>query len=72
MGPKVSGFLLGFNLDDEVNVIPNRTQKSIHAKVGTFESAGDAPLTSAPAEGPAYRATLKGGVVAVGYLVARS
>jgi hypothetical protein len=36
---KVSGFLLGFNLDDEVNVIPNRTQKSIHAKVGTFESA---------------------------------
>ena len=32
----------------------------------------DAPLTSAPAEGPAYRATLKGGVVAVGYLVARS
>ena len=39
MGPKVSGFLLGFNLDDEVNVIPNRTQKSIHAKVGTFESA---------------------------------
>ena len=39
MGPKVSGFLLGFNLDDEVNVIPNRSQKSIHAKVGTFESA---------------------------------
>ena len=39
MGPKVSGFLLGFNLDDEVNVIPNRSQKSIHAKVGAFESA---------------------------------
>jgi hypothetical protein len=36
MGPKVSGFLLGFNLDDEVNVIPNRSQKSIHAKVGAF------------------------------------
>jgi hypothetical protein len=27
MGPKVSGFLLGFNLDDEVNVVPNRTKK---------------------------------------------
>jgi hypothetical protein len=37
--PKVSGFLLGFDLDDEVNVVPDRTQKGLHAEVGALESA---------------------------------
>jgi hypothetical protein len=37
--PKVSGLLLGFNLDDEVNVISDRTQKVLHAEIGAFESA---------------------------------
>jgi hypothetical protein len=37
--PKVSGLLLGFNLDDEVNVISDRTQKGLHAEIGAFESA---------------------------------
>jgi hypothetical protein len=36
--PKVSGFLLGFDLDDEVNVVPDRTQKGLHAEVGALES----------------------------------
>jgi hypothetical protein len=34
---KASGLLFGFDLDNDVNIIPDRTQKSLHAKIGAFK-----------------------------------
>ena len=36
---RCSGFFLGFDLDDEVHVVPDRTQVGLHAEIRALESA---------------------------------